>query len=82
MKNILVPYDFSETAFNAVRFAISLAQKSSAVVNLLHVIELPVIPDPLFVDLGDIGAELHTARSSRRKSIPECQNLSKKTPRD
>ena len=47
MKNILVPFDFSKPAVNAFRFALSCAGKSGGRIHLLHVIEMPVITDPL-----------------------------------
>ena len=43
MKTILVPTDFSECANNALRFAAFLAKKTSASINLLHVLEVPSI---------------------------------------
>ncbi len=47
MKNILVPCDFSKPAVNAFRLALDLARKSKGTVFLIHVIELPVIHDPI-----------------------------------
>lgn len=41
MKSILVPTDFSEQAENALDFAAQIAEKSSAKVLLLHVLEHP-----------------------------------------
>lgn len=45
MKKILVPCDFSETAVEAFKFAVSIAEKSGGTVHLLHVVELPVLYD-------------------------------------
>jgi len=45
MKKILVPCDFSENAVEAFKFAVGIAEKSHGVVNLLHVVELPVLYD-------------------------------------
>lgn len=45
MKKILVPCDFSDTAIEAFKFAIGIAEKSNGVVHLLHVVELPVLYD-------------------------------------
>jgi len=42
MKNILVPTDFSEQAQYSLDLAHQIAQKTSAQVKLLHVLELPV----------------------------------------
>jgi nucleotide-binding universal stress UspA family protein len=41
MKKILIPTDFSKVANIAVKVAISIAQKASAQLVLLHIIELP-----------------------------------------
>lgn len=49
MKRILVPFDFSETATNAFRFAMDVAKQSDGEVILLHVLELPVMYDTLLM---------------------------------
>lgn len=41
MKKILVPTDFSEQAFNALKAAAGIARKSNAEIILLHIIDLP-----------------------------------------
>ncbi|MCE3225618.1 MAG: universal stress protein UspA [Bacteroidetes bacterium] len=41
MKNILIPTDFSGCANNALRFAASIAKKSGATINLIHVLDVP-----------------------------------------
>lgn len=43
MKKILFPTDFSETANNALLYALSLAESLDATVYVLHVYELPII---------------------------------------
>ncbi len=43
MKKILFPTDFSETANNALLYALSLAKKQDATIYVLHVYELPII---------------------------------------
>jgi len=45
MKKILVPCDFSETATEAFKFAVDVAERSNGIINLLHVVELPVLFD-------------------------------------
>jgi nucleotide-binding universal stress UspA family protein len=45
MKKILVPCDFSAAAIEAFKFAVAIASKSNGTVNLLHVVELPVLYD-------------------------------------
>lgn len=47
MKTILVPFDFSDKATNAFRFAQEIASTSDGIVHLLHVIELPLVNDPI-----------------------------------
>ena len=47
MKKILVPCDFSKPAVNAFRFAMDIALKSKAMVQLINVIELPVVHDTI-----------------------------------
>lgn len=49
MKRILVPTDFSESANQAVKFALNLASKNRGEVMLLHVVDLPAI-DPTFLN--------------------------------
>lgn len=41
VKNILFPTDFSESAENAFLFALAIAQKFGAKLNIIHVFELP-----------------------------------------
>lgn len=41
MKTYLVPTDFSKTANHAMDFAIQLAEKTGAAIQLLHVLEIP-----------------------------------------
>jgi nucleotide-binding universal stress UspA family protein len=43
LKRILVPTDFSEASFNAVRYAMRFAEQSGATMHLLYVIERPAL---------------------------------------
>ena len=43
MRKILFPTDFSETANNALLYALSLAESQDAIVYVLHVYDLPII---------------------------------------
>lgn len=43
MKTILVPFDFSAPAIEALKFAADLAEKNKARIELIHAIELPVL---------------------------------------
>jgi len=49
MKKILVPCDFSESAREALTFAMQVATRSRGEVQVLHVINVPVTYDGLFV---------------------------------
>jgi nucleotide-binding universal stress UspA family protein len=49
MKKILVPCDFSKPAVGAFRFALDMARKSKGMVQLINVIELPAIHDPIIM---------------------------------
>ena len=52
MKKILVPCDFSLPAINAFRFALDVARQSKGTLQLLHVIEIPVMTHPSLFALG------------------------------
>jgi nucleotide-binding universal stress UspA family protein len=54
MKKILVPCDFSRPAVNAYRFALKVAEKSKGVINLIHVIELPILHDTMLMPVLSI----------------------------
>ena len=43
MENILIPFDFSELAVGALRFALNLPRHEEARFHLLHVIKMPVL---------------------------------------
>ena len=45
MKKILVPCDFSKPSVNAFRFALDLAIRTKGSIELLHIIELPILHD-------------------------------------
>ena len=47
MKKILVPFDFSKPAINAYQFALNMAAQSEGAVYLLHIIELPSLPNTM-----------------------------------
>ena len=49
MKSILVPIDFSQCSKNALKAAIQIAEKTGAVIELVHIYDRPVIG---FVDLN------------------------------
>jgi nucleotide-binding universal stress UspA family protein len=49
MKKILVPYDFSKYSAKALQYAVGIARQLNATIELIHVIDLPVIDGTLFV---------------------------------
>jgi nucleotide-binding universal stress UspA family protein len=54
MKRILVPCDFSKPAINAYRFALHIAAKSSGIIHLIYVIELPALHDSMLMPVISI----------------------------
>ncbi|HEY9487226.1 MAG TPA: universal stress protein [Chryseosolibacter sp.] len=48
MKRILVPMDFSQPSLAAFRFAVALAARARAELVVVHVIELPFLPETTF----------------------------------
>jgi nucleotide-binding universal stress UspA family protein len=49
MKKILVPCDFSDSAVQAFKFAVEIANQSNGEIMLLNVIELPVMHDTVLM---------------------------------
>lgn len=49
MKKILVPCDFSDSAVQAFKFAVEVANQSKGELLLLHVVELPVMHDNMMM---------------------------------
>ena len=58
MKKILVPCDFSKPAINAFRFALDVARQSKGTIQLLHVIDLPVLHDSVLMPVLNFEEEL------------------------
>lgn len=48
LKKILLPVDFSERSLAATKYALNFAEKFGASIDLLHVIEDPVVYLPMF----------------------------------
>lgn len=48
MKNILVPTDFSQRSKASFKFAIDLAMKAGADVHVVHMLQLPLLPETTF----------------------------------
>jgi nucleotide-binding universal stress UspA family protein len=58
MKKILVPSDFSKSAIGAYRQALDIAAQSGGTIHLLHVIEPPLLNDPMFMPALGVEEEL------------------------
>lgn len=52
LKNILVPTDFSDTSRLAAAYAVELANRFSAKLHLVHIVEEPVATIPLLETYG------------------------------
>jgi len=48
MKRILIPTDFSGPSKASIRFAIDLASRAGAEIHVVHMIELPLLPETTF----------------------------------
>jgi nucleotide-binding universal stress UspA family protein len=73
MKKILVPCDFSKPAINAFRFALDVAAESKGTVYLLHVLELPVIPDTVIMPV--LTFEQDFLENLKKKTLSEFDKL-------
>lgn len=58
MKKILVPFDFSKPAINAYRFALDVAAQAKGSIQLIHVIELPVLQNAGITSILDFEEQL------------------------
>ena len=61
MKNILLPTDFSENSWNAIKYAISFFKNQDCNFYLLHIKPIPTIEfndDPLIMIQSDIDAHI------------------------
>ncbi len=80
MKKILVPCDFSKPAINAFRFALDVAERSKGTINLVHVIELPVMHDTVLMPVLNFEEQL--LKELRQKANEQFQKLSEKYSRE
>lgn len=64
MQKLLVPCDFSRQAINAYRLALDIARQSNGEVHVLNIVEVPVVPETMFVPAynfeGGLFDELQT----------------------
>lgn len=77
IQNILCPIDFSQSAMNALDYAIELAKVVRADIKLLHVYEDPLasIPFARTGSAGDPTAPIEIIEEARRKRIAEIERL-------
>lgn len=66
MKKILFPTDFSPAAHNAFEYAIALAKKTGAKIDLIHVYHVPFTGTDLYLDLSQ-QRELRIQRQMQRE---------------
>ncbi len=76
MKNILVPCDFSEQARQAFRFALDISRKNKGKIHLVHVVELPVVHEPVFMPVYSFEEVL--VKEFREKAEKEFKKLTSK----
>jgi nucleotide-binding universal stress UspA family protein len=70
IEHILVPHDFSETAENALSFALSLAEKLGSRVTILHVFEPPAYAFPEGPTLTpDIAVQIEKAAATALEGV-------------
>ena len=74
MKKILVPCDFTDSAIQAFKLAVEIAQKSKGEVSVLYVIELPVKYDTIMAPtLSFEEVFLKDAREQAEKNFSKMQ---------
>ena len=68
IQRIMCPIDFSDTSRSALKHALALAKWCEASISALHVIEIPLLPEPpiLFAEPG-----IETPTSERRQLLLE-----------
>jgi nucleotide-binding universal stress UspA family protein len=72
-KNIMCPFDFSESALSALTYAMSLAEESDARLTLLHAVEIPTafyeVPLAVYTDLSGLRAAAQSACERRLRDL-------------
>lgn len=70
LKRILVPVDFSPCSEKALRYAVALAGPFDADLDLLHVVEGPVVYGPSFVPPEDWLVQSRVAAREELEKLP------------
>lgn len=73
MKKLLVPCDFSKPAISAYRHALDLARQTKGAIELLHVIELPILNDTVLMPVLNFEKEL--LKELKEKSLARFEKL-------
>lgn len=76
MKKILVPFDFSKPAINAYRFALDIASRSKGMIQLIHVVEIPVLHDTILMPVLNFEEQL--LNDLKEKAALEFKKLTEK----
>jgi nucleotide-binding universal stress UspA family protein len=80
MKKILIPYDFSEQAKAAFRFALDMGKGSACELHLLHVVKMPVLQHSAVLPIATVEEDmLHDAR---KQAELKFEKIEKKFIRD
>lgn len=78
IKNILVPTDFSETANNALNFAIAVAERHNAQLHLLHVVEPMTLGKFISVHEKTIAVQNQMISNAKANMVQLVQCIEKK----
>jgi nucleotide-binding universal stress UspA family protein len=76
MKKILVPCDFSEQSVDAFRVALEIAAQSKGEIQLLNVVELPIMHDTVLMPVLSFEEEL--LKELKGKAEEQFEKLKKK----
>lgn len=81
MKTILLPTDFSENAWNAIKYALKFFEESTCTFYLLHVntLSYAMAKDTLYVDTGDFIENTYT-KSSKLQLRKIMKRISQEFP--
>lgn len=74
MNTILIPVDFSETSYNAMDYAVHLANYLSANIILLHVNSIPVYNNENDVLIYTIRDSMENSKSLLKNKVEELKN--------
>jgi nucleotide-binding universal stress UspA family protein len=76
MKKILVPFDFSHQATEAFRFALGIAEVYRSKIDLLHVVEVPVMHDTML--MPTLSFEAQMIKDMKKSAITRFNKLAEK----